>query len=477
MRPRGLWVYALPLYVLGLNSFLAPGAYDDAIYYGVARRFADGLGYGLPGLGVINRGPVLSLLLAPFLAMGVRSLFALKAILLLAMVAAGHAAERRLRDVHPAATLLAWLLPALLVSGTRLMAEGLFLALSLAFLSMLERLREDRRVTTAIGAGALLALAILTRYAGVFLAAAVIYQALLRKSSPPPPPPEGEVPRSGGGGGFAPAHELVTLGVAAMPVGAWLVWARQNRAGTFTEDLRNNALYQLGVPADGGGWSLGEAIRNQATSAWSITRDLNEVLGLHTAVQRALHLEGPLGIVLVVAWVLVVLGMRATWAQPERRAEVIYVATSLVALSISGWLDTRYLVPLAPMLVAYVIDALRSWFPPRVVPAALAAWGAVLLAMDGVLLFGDVRELHGPWSGLVAQSPEEFYRGQWLEMYELLDPIRGQPGDVWGFRPAALSYFAEMEPDPWAPTWVLSDAVVACPSVAQRSSFRLFRCE
>ena len=41
MRTRGLWVYAFPLYVLGLNAFLAPGAYDDAIYYGIARRLAE----------------------------------------------------------------------------------------------------------------------------------------------------------------------------------------------------------------------------------------------------------------------------------------------------------------------------------------------------------------------------------------------------------------------------------------------------
>ena len=454
MRTRGLWVYALPLYVLGLNAFLAPGAYDDAIYYGVARRLAEGLGFGFPGLGTINRGPVLSFVLAPVLAMGVRSLFALKAILLLAVVAAGVAAERRLRDVHPAATLIAWLLPAMLVSGTRLMAEGLFLALSLAFLSALERLRSNGRVATAIGAGVLLGLAILTRYAGVFLVAAVVYQALRKRS----------------------LTELVTLGVAAVPVGAWLAWARQNRAGTFTEDLRNNALYQLGVPADGGGWSLAEAIQNQAASAWSLTRALNELLGLHSAVQRALHLDGPLGIVLVVAWVLVALGMRATWARPERRAEVIYVATTLVALAISAWLDTRYLVPLAPMLVAYVIEGLPR-FRPVSRALALGAWAAVLLVMDGVLLFGDVRELHGPWSGLVRQSPEEFYRGDWLAMYELLEPIRGQPGDVWGFRPAALSYFAEMEPDPWAPTWVLSDAPAACPAVADRGPFRLFRCD
>jgi hypothetical protein len=181
--------------------------------------------------------------------------------------------------------------------------------------------------------------------------------------------------------------------------------------------------------------------------------------------------------VLVITCVLVALGMRATWSRPERRAEVTYVATSLVALSISGWLDTRYLVPLAPMLVAYVIEALRSSLPPRPVAVALGGWAAVLVAMDGVLLFGDVRELHGPWSGLVAQSPREFYRGDWLTMYELLDPIRGQPGGVWGFRPAALSYFAEMEPDPWAATWVLSDGPVACPAVAERGGFRLFRCE
>jgi hypothetical protein len=456
MAARGLWVYALPLYVLGLNPFLAPGAYDDAIYYGVARRLADGLGYGLPGLGAINRGPVLSFVLAPFLAMGVRSLFALKAILLLAIVAGGVAAERRLRDVHPAATLIAWLLPALLVSGTRLMAEGLFLALSLAFLAILERLRNDRRVSTAIGVGILLGLAILTRYAGVFLAAAVLYQALRRR----------------------PLPELVALVVAAIPVGAWLAWVRQDRAGTFREDLRNNALYQLGVPADGDGWSLAEAVRNQAASAWELTRDLNELLGLHSAVRRALHLDGALGIVLAVTWVIVALGMRATWARPERRAEVVYVGAAFVALAISGWLDTRYLVPLAPMIVAYAIEALRIVLPGRrALAVALGVWGALLLAMDGVLLFADVRELHGPWSGLVAQSPEQFYRGDWLAMHELLAPIRGEPGDVWGFRPAALSYFAEMEPDPWAPTWVLSDGTVACPAVAERASFRLFRCE
>jgi hypothetical protein len=454
MRTRGLWVYALPLYVLGLNAFLAPGAYDDAIYYGVARRLAEGLEYGIPGLGAINRGPVLSLVLAPFIAMGVRSLLALKAILLLAIVGAGVAAERRLRDVHPAAALLAFLLPAVLVSGTRLMAEGLFLALSLAFLSTLDRLRNDGRMATAIGAGVLLGLAILTRYAGMFLVAAVIYQALRKRS----------------------AKELVTLGVAAVPVVVWIAFARQNRAGTFTEDVHNNALYQLGVAAHGGGWSLGEAIRNQAASAWNVTRDLNEVLGLHTAVQDKLHLDGPLGVVLLLAWVLVALGMRATWTLPERRAEVVYVATSLVALSISGWLDTRYLVPLAPMLVAYVIQALRP-LPARAVGVALGGWGAALLAMDGVLLFADVRDLHGPWSGLVSRSPQEFYRGDWLTMYELLEPIRGQPGGVWGFRPAALSYFAEMEPEPWDPTWVLSDGPVDCPVVAERERFRLFHCE
>jgi hypothetical protein len=130
------------------------------------------------------------------------------------------------------------------------------------------------------------------------------------------------------------------------------------------------------------------------------------------------------------------------------------------------------------MIVAYAIEALRIVLPGRrALAVALGVWGALLLAMDGVLLFADVRELHGPWSGLVAQSPEQFYRGDWLAMHELLAPIRGEPGDVWGFRPAALSYFAEMEPDPWAPTWVLSDGTVACPAVAERASFRLFRCE
>jgi hypothetical protein len=128
---------------------------------------------------------------------------------------------------------------------------------------------------------------------------------------------------------------------------------------------------------------------------------------------------------------LVTLGLVDSLRRRCHVEETAYVLATLVVCSTTGWLRLRYLFPIAPFLVLYVVRALHLLlrrFSPRVTTAALLAWGAVLLAGDAVVLFrGDPRGLHGGISMLASKTEADFYRGEARELYELCRRIRDDP--------------------------------------------------
>ena len=78
----------------------------------------------------------------------------------------------------------------------------------------------------------------------------------------------------------------------------------------------------------------------------------------------------------------------------------------------------RYFLPLAPFLIGYLLTASRAFVGAKLAPAALACWAAWLLLLDGYLLFvGNSDGARGGFSMLASKSEEDFYRGEFRDLY------------------------------------------------------------
>ncbi len=418
---RTLVVLLLPLllYVAALNPYFPPDNYDDLVYYSGAVSLASDLSFKEEGIHIVDWPPVLSALVAIPFALGLESLWTAKICILFAAAAgliAGWSLYRREGRPAPLLTFVLFaLLPISFMMGTRLMTEWPYFLIAALFLIALSRLRRtyDWQTGPIVLAGALLATATLTRFVGVLLSAAVVAQAIEKlvatrrwRSVLP---------------------ELATAAIGATGFLLWKVklhW--QIQAGTAS----GTVYYTDGVTPDMVGRFEPLTLLSRITDLFLHSNALLAVQGW----------EGPLvSLICAVPGAIVMLGLATRLASKERSPTDSYVIALLALLACLGAdQQTRYLMPIAPFLIGYGFTGcmkLFNWVRPGERPhlgpvsrLGIVAWMTVLIAgASHLLLIGNAKGTHGALCYLVSPTPERFYRGAWLDLYQACQHVREHP--------------------------------------------------
>lgn len=414
-RTIAILLLPLVLYVAALNPYFPPGNYDDLVYYSGAVSLADELSFKDEGRYIVDWPPGLSALVAIPFALGLESLWTAKILILFAAAAgliAGWTLHRREGRPAPLVTFVLFaLLPISFMMGTRLMTEWPYFFISALFLLALSRLRQHGWHTALVVlAGSLLATATLTRFVGVLLGAAVLAQAIEKLVATRR--------------WRAILPEVVTAGIGAA---GFLLWKaklyRQIQAGTAAETM----YYSDGITPD-------MIVQFEPLTLLPRITDLF----FHTnSALAAQGWEGPLAtLACAVPGAIVMLGLVARLASRKRSPTDWYVVAMLALVARLGDdQQTRYLMPIAPFLIGYGFAGGRKlfhWARPGVIPRfgllarlGVVAWMLLLVAgTTHLLLIGNAKGTHGALCYFVSPTPAQFYRGEWLDLYQACQHVR-----------------------------------------------------
>lgn len=408
--PTALLLF-LPLLLYGaaVNPYFPPGTYDDIVFYYGARSLAESGSFQFGGKYVVDWAPGLSVLLAVPMSLGFESVWAAKLCILLCVSAGLFLTFRYLRaEGRPRAlvtcTLFA-LLPTGFMMGTGIMTEWPFIALSFLFLGLLRSLDGERRgLPLAALAGLVLGAASLTRWIGVLLGAAVLSQALSRMKAKP---------------GFrAILPEFLVAAIGAALFCLWklkLVW--QVGSGAAEPSTYYRAYWYLDLFA--------------STEFSALPFRIGDLFFQVSSLSRYLGTDGPAMRMAVwgVSGPLILWGavwrFRRCGIQP---GDWYALATLALFALLKQNPQVRYLLPIAPFLLSYFLvgldaalgapECLTSRWRAGLTGAALAAWAAALVVLDGYLLFrGNVTGSHAGLCSLVSPNADAFYKGPWKDMY------------------------------------------------------------
>lgn len=353
---------------------------DSAVYLSVAESLARGHGFvQFDGAPYARWAPLLPVILAPFTSLGLDAAWAGFALNLLASfavlaLAATWLARRVAEPIVRALALVVFVSSATLLEATVFVWSDLpFLALALLALLGADRLESAdhaRRRRLALQGGAVVALAILVRYAGLALVPVGVVLLLARAPGAP-----GGRRRLVDAAGFA--------GVALLPIAAWCARNLAVTGGAFGP--RRPATMELAAQA----------------------QDLAAALGVW--IVGSGQAEGTrvlAGVALVaVAIIAVVAGHvgRARRRAPEHVPPSVWACAGFVSTSILvlvGWssyasierINERYTIPLvvpAVLVVAWAIGGARTRASRRgTARLGLVVGGGLALAMIGL---GTVR--------------------------------------------------------------------------------------
>lgn len=416
-RTLAILLLPLVLYIAALNPYFPPDNYDDLVYYAGAVSLADELSFKEEGVYIADWPPVLSILVAIPFALGLESLWTAKICVLLTAAAGLMAGWWLYRLEGRPAPLLAFvlfsLLPISFMMGTRLMTEWPYFLVSALFLIALSRLRSSVWQTAPVLlAGTLLATANMTRFIGILLGAAVVAQAIEKLVAT-----------------RRWRSMLPELASASIGAAAFLLWKAklhwQLQAGTAA-----GVYYTDGVTPDMVG----------RFEPLTLLPRITDLFFHSNALIAGLGWEGPLVTLLcAIPGAIVILGLVARLASRERSPTDFYVVALLSLLACLGYdQQTRYLMPIAPFLIGYGFAGgikLFRWARPSDLPRlgalprlGLAAWMAYLVAGASHLLFiGNAKGTHAALFYPLSPTPEQFYRGDWLDVYRACEHVRAHP--------------------------------------------------
>lgn len=402
-RERLALLLPVALWALAVNPFALPASYDNVMYVQGARSLAAHGSFTFGGFQIADWPPGLSALLAVPMALGLDSLVVAK---LIVVVLAGAALWLILRVLqadgrpHPLLTTAAiGLLPTSLLAAARVMSDWPFVTAAFGTLLALSRIPRSRRpLAWGLVGGLLLAAAALTRHAGITLGAAIVAQAVARMRAAAP----GQRLRS-----VLPEALMAVIGAGAYL--AWTVHVHDVRAlGLAWAYYMDNDLHRVASvdPIVVGG-AFGEMFLRAPTLA--------RVVGLPAATGAAAGLA-----LLALAVVGATRRIRASGTRPTDWFVLVTLAL-LIPLTLY---EPRYLLPIAPFLASDLLEGTAALgalvrAPARLLPIAAGAWLALSLALDGALLVRGNGHSHGGLSPLVSRSPDAFYRGEWLDLWQL----------------------------------------------------------
>jgi hypothetical protein len=385
-----LTVYVLRLdYIVGILG-------DDAWYALLGRTLARGDGFQQPNTPTPGFLPIVppgfSLLLAPLWYIATEfpaNVPVLKALSIAAMLAASgltyaysRAHTEWPRGLSLAVAVAVALIPSLVfITTSTLMSDAAFLAVQLATVVVLERW-TTRTGTVVAGLGA--AIAMLMRTAGLTLpAGAVVYLCVKREWR----------------------RAAILLAVVMVSLAPWQIYASRHSSSAGKEgggeallSYREQFWQKWAGDAKAGTATIGDLpLRIGQNSLDLVTRDVVALVApslLRGAHQSGLELigvgsygmRGPMGngvatmTVSAVLFLLIAVGWTRAVLRRLSIAEIVVALSLALIVSWPFW-TFRFILPLAPFLMVYLVDGLRAVTPPASRVPALAMLGVVGLSL------------------------------------------------------------------------------------------------
>ncbi|MBM4395525.1 MAG: glycosyltransferase family 39 protein [Deltaproteobacteria bacterium] len=405
------------LYGAALNPWYLPEQYDDFVYHQGAREILSNGCFCVDGMVVGDWGPALPLVLAGPASLGLDSVIAAKAVVLLFVCAALalwlRLARREGRPLPLATAALFALAPTPFLLGTRIMSEWPFAALAFLFLLMLRDLREKTRgAAWAVATGAVLAAAMLTRFAGVTLLAAVAAQAIGAWRR------ERRL--------LAPWPEAVAGSIGAVALAGYKAYvAVRSSEGAAVVDYQKGVGFLMH-------FEVGSLVRTIGDAPTHIAR-----------IAAAANLpDAPVLLACSAIAAVMLVGLARRVRSGTASPPDAFVAATLVLFAFVEWKFTRYLLPVTPFLLSWLFDGVAAIagavarLAPRfrLAPAAgialVGLWAAGLLAVDATLLFSGNGRSHGGLSMIASPTAEDFYKGYWRDLWAASQAVRAAPGSA-----------------------------------------------
>ncbi|MFT5107798.1 MAG: hypothetical protein ACI9UA_003432 [Pseudoalteromonas tetraodonis] len=409
------WVLTIlpaAIFLLALNPWFTPEQHDDVLYFFGAKSIVETGEFALDGTPITDWPPVFPVFLAGARIIAGDAVWVAK-LVVFAFVVAGLFAIRAMAKVHRfelpvAVAALTCLLPISLISGASVLSEWPFLALSMAFLITLQRLGSSRSMPWMFAAGALLALASLTRFAGVFLGIAVLAQMWTQF-------------RQARVSSAAPWYRAIApeIGVAMMGAIPWLLWKMRCSQAIASGDAPTGAYDRTSHYLE----------RFSNIDPYALFSMIETTLfSLRRAVETRVDSAILSGIIVVLLMGLLVFGMVRQFRTHGVQPADWYVLAMLALLLGDLVKPERYFLPIAPFLIGYIILGLRDLstmlYHERsrlFVKGAIVMWAAWLILLDGYLLFvGNSDSSRGGFSMLASPHIESYYRGRDLDLYHAI---------------------------------------------------------
>ena len=418
--PVWLGFFAL-LCLTGLNPYFRPDYHDNITYFVAAESLLAGEGYTFQGTTIGDWPPVTSLILAAVFAVFGTSIFAAKLVSISAAVVSVLLANRLMhyegRPDRLKTIALFTLTPIALLTATTVASDWICAAISFGCLLALWHLREKRSLALACAVGVLLGLAALTRQTGVLLGAAIVLQAFLlwRKS------------------GFRTiVPECVSVGIGASMYLAWGYYTSL-RAAVHPPFISNYRERGLELFTD---FSLPDLANSVFDLLWKWD-DVLEKLGVPTGVATGL---------LVVPSLILAIGVTSNIRRREFHPSDLYALVFLALIFGYHWKMARYLLPIAPFIIAWFFAGLRaisefiaerrSLSQPRrdiLVPSVATLWVIFLVPLNGYVLFNKTGNgSHRGISTLSNPAASDYYEERWADLHAGCEAITkdNRPGAV-----------------------------------------------
>lgn len=383
MYKRLLLLLPALLYLLALNPYITPSTYDNIVYFEGAKSIVHHFSYSLDGLYIVGWPPALSALLAFPISLGFDSVLAAKVVILLMAVLSWQLIYQLLMEEkrpYPfLTTLLVAVSPFSLQSGSRILTEYPFLFVTFLFLLILPRIEKERSIFYTLFASFLCGFAILLRPIGIALLAPLFVQMVRRRKR----------------------AELWILGTALLTFLSWkgyVFW------------LESSGLF------------LGKNYIQLANFLYPEPLLLLRQIGsFFLEIHLIFSKENLLGYGFAIALIgIIAYGYWKTPKNSRTHQTDSYCFLMSFVLIFATWKLPRYILPIAPFLFSYFLAAFNEKNVKYLAGILLIGY----LFLDGALLTVGNRSTYGGLSPIASPTPETFYKGYWLDLYQASNWLR-----------------------------------------------------
>ena len=401
----------LLLYIAALNPYFLPGTYDNIVFFYGAKSLLENGIFAIEGKYIVDWAPGLSILLAIPFALAGESVWLGKGLIILCVGAGIFFTSRYLKaegNPNPRIICLLFaLIPTGFMMGTRIMTEWPFIALSFLFLWQLKVVDgEKRSMGLGVLLGFILGAAALTRWIGVLLGFALIGQLVSRMKA----------------GKITGFRCILPEFTAALIGGSVYCLWKLKLAWLVHSGLADSSMYYPDF------WYI---YIFETFKISTLPYKISDLFFQATSINRFLGVEAnPVRLVWILPGLLTFWGM----IQHFRLRGILpgdwYALSTLVLfLLLDQNQQVRYLLPVAPFLLSYFLFGLDmaanacarlapEW-RKTLLKMALVAWIITLITLNGFLLFrGNQAATHSGLCLLSSPSPEAFYKGDWLDLYQ-----------------------------------------------------------